>query len=278
MTTETTETTEATEATTSIFNGKEVVTQDDVIMFIDADCVSDLIKPNPSNRVDKTHVHHIKRLKKSLTKQGFSKHNPIIVGSDGVIKAGHHRYYASLELGIGIWIRTDDKYDLKTISQMENIAKKWTSMDWIRKFANEGIGDYPEILKFCETYQFGVKVNLMLLTGKTNESHQDTFDKITNGEFKVENWTEAHYKASCIKSFGQYLNKEADCNNTYFAASVLHCLSVNGYSHEEMIRKTQVQSRKLRLQRNRRDNVEMLQDIYNFKRHTSKKLHFVTLK
>jgi len=151
-------------------------------------------------------------------------------------------------------------------------------MDWIRKYANEGVGDYPTILAFCEHYGFGVKVNMMICAGKTNETNQELFDRVVDGDFGVDDWEKAHFKARCIRSFGQYLEQEKECQNTYFAAAVLFCLQVKGYNHEEMLHKVAIQTGRLRLQRNRRENLQMLQDIYNFKRHRHKKLQFVDLK
>jgi len=248
--------------------GLEAVNE--VLMFLPHHELGD-ITPDPSNRLDKENHNHIKRLRKSMRDNGFSKGEPIIIGSDLVIKDGHHRYYAAKEEGCGIWIKVDDKYDLKTISRMKDIRKPWSTLSWIKKYANEGLGDYPKIQKFIDKYGYGVKVNLMILTNTQHETPQEMFDCIRMGEFTVDNWGRSHEKAGRIKDFSPFFLQEKDHKNTYFAASVLKCLKTTGYKHDLMMAKVKVQTRKLRLQRNRRDNLEMLQEIYNYKRPKGKR-------
>ena len=119
------------------------------------------IKPNIKNRLILNDHNHIRRLRKSMREKGFVQEKAIIIGSDLTIKAGHYRYYAALEEGIGAWVQIDDNYDLKEHSQVDNIVKPWSSISWIRYYANEKKGDYPRIMEFIEKYGFDPHIGLM---------------------------------------------------------------------------------------------------------------------
>jgi len=223
------------------------------------------LKPDKSNRVDKDNRNHIKRLRKSMRLHGYSRQEPIIVGSDLVIREGHHRYFAAQEEGIGVWIKIDDEHDIQTISQIKDIRKPWSSKSWIKKYANEGKGDFPAIQAFMDRYGFTLKVTLMILSDTANECCSNMFDSIKYGTFEVKDWQTAHDKAGQIMEFLPFFMHPKDVNNVYFGAAILKCLKTEGYDHDKMVKKVQAQTMRLRLQRNRRDTLEMLEEIYNFK-------------
>lgn len=210
--------------------------------------------------------------------KGFSQHTPIVVGSDGQIKAGHHRYYAALELGIGVWIKIDDEYSLEEVTQIEGVSKKWNMMDWILKHANAEVGEFPSILAFSKKYNFGTQTLLKILFDSPNGIKENIYDDIREGKFEVKDWDKAHRTAKHVRSFAGYFEKKKDYSNSHFATAVIHCLGVKGYSPQEMERKASMQSQKIKLQRNRRDNLEMLQAVYNYKRSKRNKMLLVPLK
>jgi len=265
-----TETNESENQTIAALKLSGLQTSNEVIIWLPAEELKSSIKPDPSNRIDHNNHNHILRLRKSIRRDGYCKEKPIIVGSDLIIRAGEHRYYACIEENSGAWIKISDSSDLETLSRIDDIAKPWSTISWIRKHANGGRGDYPKIIEFIEKYGFGIKVSMMILADQSNECPSDDFDRIKGGEFEVKDWDKAYWKADRIKDFGQFFLKPKDCDNTHFAAAVLKCLKTQGYNHDLMLEKVKVQSRKLRLQRNRRDNLEILQDIYNYRRRGQK--------
>ena len=241
-----------------------------ILFNLDPHELKNSIIPNPANRVDQENRHHIMRLRKSIRENGYMQEKPIIVGSDLVIKAGHHRYYAAIAEGSGAWVQIDDDYDLTEHSLADNIQKPWSTLSWIRLHANAGSGDFPRIQDFLTRYGFGVKVGMMLLSDKQSEPSADEFDVIAKGTFVVKDWGKAEWKAERILDFAPYFENDNRCRSTLFAAAILKCLKVKGYNHQRMLKKVAMQTRKLRLQRTRQENLEMLEEIYNYR--TSQRL------
>lgn len=233
------------------------------LLFVEHELIEGLVLPNPANRIDQDNRAHIGRLRKKMREFGFSKDHPIIIGSDGIIKKGHHRYFAAIEEGVGIWVEINDDFTLVEHARMDNVAKKWSSRDWIMNYARAGNSEYVRILDFMSRHQFGIKVTLALVTGKMSESSQEVFDMIETGSFKVKDWDRAKGFAKGILDFEPLFPNQKDCRNTHFALAVIYLLNQPKYAHHRMIEQASKQSRRLRLQRTRKENVEMLVEIYN---------------
>lgn len=231
---------------------------------------------NPANRViNPEKDNHIRRLRKNMRENGYIKDYPIIVNSDLVIQAGHHRYWAAVFENIGAWVKVVDTYDIRERSLAEGLVKKWSSGSWIEYYANQNTGSYPRIREFIKKYGLGVKSAIMILLDKTSEPCDSDFEELAHGTFKVNNWEDAEYKATQIFAFSSICSKPREWKSTHFVAAVLKCLKTEGYDHSSMIEKAKIQSRKLRIQRTRKYNLEMLQEIYNYNRQKVNHLNFV---
>jgi hypothetical protein len=248
------------------FNKNRFKKEQEFIYFIPAKDLNK-ISPDKGNRVDSDDSNHVNSLVSSMEREGYLKRFPITLSGKGVIKDGHHRYRAAKKANIGVWVKIDinDDFDLVSISQADGLFRHWKSLDWIKKFAKEGIGEFPEILNFYNKYDFGVKIVQMLLLNAASEASNKAFDNIRYGEFEVpkENWEIAHQNAQKILDFSDYFENPRDARTIQFSCAVLKLLTVDGYDHDKMLKAISRNQTKFVLQGRRKENMSMMIRMYN---------------
>jgi len=134
----------------------------------------------------------IRRLQKqSLKKHGWFRHEPakvILHNGKYLILDGQHRAQIAEELGIEIvYTVLDMPYgDALQIIPTMQISKPWSFIDYIHKYASEGIRDYVCIEEFSKIHNIPVGSASSLLYGELPSS-MNISSKIKGGEYKVKN-------------------------------------------------------------------------------------------
>ena len=236
--------------------------------FIPSDRLDSLI-PDDGNRIirdDLATKGKINRIAREFKEKGYNPNRPVIINNNMVIKSGHYRWHAAKISNTGIWVTVDDKATVEEEARLDGFTNKWKNIDFIIKFAKEGIGDYKDILDFVNTYHLPIKIALMLLNDNLKESDPDLTVLLAKGKFKIKNLADAKRKAEQIIDFKDILPGSKDYANIHFASAIIKCLKIKGYRHEEMLRKAKLQGRNFRLQRNRQDTMVMLHKTYNYAR------------
>ena len=220
-----------------------------------------------NNRNADKHTAYLARLSKSMLQFGFLKEFYIIVNPNMEILSGHHRYLAAKNSKLGVYYTISESFDLLHMSQIENIKKPWHLLDWFIAFANEGNVEYRKIVKFAEETQFQGKALIAILSQKTDE-YQGTFvveSGIQTGEFKVYDWDDVRSKAAKVRDFKDCFcdSEQRHCLKNKFVLAVLAVLQCENYDHATMLKQAKSQQDRFCLQRTRRENIAMLQRIYN---------------
>ena len=146
----------------------------------------DRIKPNPANRITSKNKNHIAKLKKSMLEFGYDLNYPIKVDHNFMIQAGHHRFIAAQEAQVPIAITIQTDSSLVDETKKDDIAKKWSTIDFITLYAGKENKHYSELLKIVEAYShFPIKVIIASVCGKKNQASGDIFEDIRHGKFKM---------------------------------------------------------------------------------------------
>ena len=241
------------------------------------------IKENPENRVINKGSPHIKRIANNLRKYGYIREKAMIVDSDYVLKSGHHRFNACKMLEVdenkgdyrGAWILIDDNFSLQEATEIDDEVARWKSTDWIVYYARQGNEEYKKIMEFVEANNLGIKAAQSLLLDCATQSSAEVFMDIKKGEFKVKDWGLAHGRVGYLKSLAQYLDKPEEWRNVHLVTAIQKLFKTPGFDPEVLVRKISKQTRKFRIQRNRRDMLEVLQDIYNYMRKDGHKIRII---
>jgi len=236
--------------------------------------IKNWVKENPENRVIDKGCAHIKNLANKMRRYGFVREKAMVVDSKYVIKAGHHRFHACQRLEQdenkgnykGAWIVIDDNFNLQESTEIDDTVQKWGTMHWIVYHARQGNGEYKKIVDFIETSGLGIKAGMSLLLGSSSQSSGDEFIDLREGRFKVKDWNMANKRLEYIKSLGQYLDNPKEWKSVHLVTAIQKCFKVEGFDPDVLLHKISKQTRKFRVQRRRKDMLEVLQDIYNYMR------------
>lgn len=254
-------------------------------MFIDLERdghIEEWIRPNPSNR--SISQNNLRKIRKTLLKYGHRIQGAITVGSDLVVKAGHHRFIACQQMQSlpkdkrgkykGAWIVIDDSVDFQEKTEIDNAQKGWTTLDMIHKYASDGKEEYIRLVDFMTRHGLKLKATQALLNNISTQASQPAFDIMKDGLFKAKDWDLAEQRVEYMKELGSYLDNAEEWNNVHLVTAVQKCFSMDGFDPAWLVKKVARQSGSFRIQRNRRETLDMLEKIYNHGRRYDDRLRF----
>ena len=147
-----------------------------------------LIAPSKANRFVGSNDSHVKKLAKSMRENGFNKDKPIIVGSNGEIKAGHNRYAAAQLVQCPIYVKVNDSYDLTQQTKQDDINKKWSSEDFIRLYSGQEKQVYLDLNRIIQAYpNFPIKIIIASCSAIGNQASGNIFNAVRTGDFEFAN-------------------------------------------------------------------------------------------
>jgi len=235
--------------------------------YCPAHAVESKFYPNPENRIiDPQTDKHILRLAKSFDKDGFSEHHPIIVNDNGMILSGHHRYYAAILAGIGVFYKVDNEYNIDVETHCDDIHKKWTMQDWITKYANSGVQTYMQINEFKTNHPYlSIKLIESILENKANHQCADTILKIKSGNYvPLITFKKANIIANTLKEICECLtDKTYNSLPLHFCFACLAMFKAENYSHTHFMKNFRKQASTFEVQYTRNGNITALEEIYN---------------
>ena len=250
----------------------------------------DTLKKSPRNRViimavQKTAIPaDIKRLAKSIEKNGFSPMFPVIVDSQGNILDGHRRVYAAEIANSGVYVVVDESpvASVFFFSQLSALSKDWQLMDWTVAYANEEIGPYILAKEFVEYSKKAAAVfarNLSMPAWSVSPSSSYMFllnkpqrvqssDKllISAGELELSD----HDVSIAVQTLERVLQVQALLAKPALSQTLILIMiwlqRQTDYDHDRMMEKIrQVGTGTTLSDENPRRLISGLQEIYNFK-------------
>jgi hypothetical protein len=255
------------------------------VMFCPFEQMGKFIKANPANRVLDNDAAHIERLAKRIKEKGFSKNKPIVVRSDGVISAGHRRYIAAQKAQSGVYYTiNDDPNLLFNDAEEEKFNKKWTTEDWIRRYAAEGKIFYRMFQLLMECYPIiPLKLLQAIVLGKRSEQTQKIFDIFANGKFEYGTSTDEVERIirqlSDIWGMLRQTHTNLDVKvSLQFGLALLVLFKNEKYDHKEFLKKLMSNVQRCMPQGKRSDNLRLLEGIYNSGKQDKNRICLVDVK
>lgn len=222
-----------------------------------------LFQKSPDNRPTDLRKH--KKLIESMRKYGFLKCFPIVVTRDKdgklVVKDGQHRLAVAEMLGLTVcWVEEETDFDIAVINCT---AKIWQLKDYALKHVLNGQKQYQEGLDFAEQHHIPIGTAFALLAGTTTFSNCE--NQFIDGTFKIKDreWADAVagiYSAFCTMQ--PVLRKNA------FLEACMSVCRVEGFDPKRLIAGGQAQPEKLVNYGTRDGFLQMLEELYNFRRTT----------
>ena len=213
---------------------------------------------------------HINRLAESMKKNGFFPSKPISFYRDPetkklIIIDGHHRLRAAQIAGVEVFMVEEDPQVELLIGDINAGVKKWTSISFVKLFADRGSSDYQTLLQYIDRglpLPCAVSALVMETPGSSNHSQ-----KVPTGEFKVRSTQMADYLLWIVDSTKQAAK---NISRQVYIQALGACFWVKEFDPEIMIKRILANPTMIQPVSRRDQALDLLEEVYNYR--TQKKL------
>jgi hypothetical protein len=214
---------------------------------------------------------HVNKLVHSMKTNGWVKGSFVVVNEKGDLIDGQHRLIAAKTVGIPIQYIVVKQADFDTIQTLNQNQKNWMKSDHINGWVNKGVQDYIVLDEFQKKYpQFRITEHLMFLSNSFTSITKETFE---NGEFKVKNLKKAEEMADNIAKLKPYFDKYY--NKSIFVRAMVKIMTrKSDFVFDEFLHKVSIRPGSIHPCGTVEQYVEMVENIYNYKRKNKVNLRF----
>src|SRR5699024_5197688 len=150
-----------------------------------------IFKPHKRNRNVITRKDMIEQAKEGIIA-------PLIVNGEMILIDGQNRLHHSMMVGAPVKYIIDETLTVDDIARMNTNQEKWSLLDWIESYANEGREEYEKLIHILNTHYSDASLVSGLCINVTSTS--EARKAVMSGDFKIKNYEN-------IISFFQYLNR-----------------------------------------------------------------------
>lgn len=207
-------------------------------------------------------VKKIKGLVKSMSMHGHIPAYPLHVQKDKggklKVKAGHHRLFVAMKLGIPVYYVICD--DIATIYELEKATNPWSMADHMASHCRVGKEDYIEVRDYCTRtgIPMGMAASMFYGNQAGTSNHAEVFKA---GTFKIKDRKHAMAVADVVlhmKHCG------VDCYNAnLLVKSISRVLYVNEFDVELFKLKVKSHVHMITKQANEQEYMNMIEAVYN---------------
>ena len=225
-----------------------------------------MFKPVHGNRTK--NQLHIKQLTKSMKEKLLF--TVIIVNEKFEIIDGQHRFAVISDLKLPLYYVVMEGYGLNEVHILNQNAKVWRYEDYLQGYCDLGLPHYIKYNEFRNKYNIGYTETYALLTGSHSNS-QIMREIFFSGNFKVIDLNGAINTADKLNFL---LNYYAGAKRRCFVYSIIKLLKNANFNFEDFIKKLQLQPTSLVDCVTVDSYVELIENIYNYKRREKINLRF----
>lgn len=208
-------------------------------------------------------IKHVQKLVASMRKK---RHNsPIQVNEKMEVVDGQHRLEALKELKQPVEYYISKGANLETVQDLNTHSENWKVDDYLSSHISKGIKDYVVYKQFMDSYKFNHKITAFLLSGDP-KGDSDLFN---SGNFKIKSVERAASIASKLTEVGQFY---PGFKRRTFCYAFVRCLNNPKFLFEDFIRKLSYQRGKLYDCAKVDQYLELIEEIYNYKRSAKDKV------
>lgn len=230
-------------------------------------------------------LSHVRTLKDSMKEHGVLI-NPILVNNDMQVVDGQNRLEACRQLGEPIYYLIVGNYGIKEVQALNLNQKNWTQQDYAESFAEMGYEHYQRLLNFCEEYdEFGLGSCIKLLQNSTaaknisqkraritdSDEYYNQKQVFEEGTWKITDYEKAEKWANNLRTIGKYYS---GYKRSAFVSSMISLLNKPQFDIDEFLRKLSYQSNALDDCSRVSQYIELIEEIYNFKKRDKVNLRY----
>lgn len=203
-----------------------------------------------------------KHLLASMKEHGFIPAYPIhctrTAGKMLQIKAGHHRFECAQELGIPVYFVVSD--DDATIHELEKATNKWRMADYLESHMRCGNAAYRRLYEYHS--ETGISLNMCVsMLGGESATSGNLIQRFKDGTFVIRGEEHASQVRDVVLHCGAI---GADIDQK-FVAAVSRCLRVPEFSVAIFKTRAANNASMFRKCRTLDEQMQLFEEIYNFK-------------
>jgi len=228
-----------------------------------------IFKFRNDNRVIKP--NHVKYLVKKMTEKGWLKTSTVVINGNGDVIDGQHRVKAAIEVGIPIRFRVERGAGIDEITEMNTGQRNWSPFDHLHKFVARGNDNYIKFDNFIKEFPtFKITECAMFLNNSNSSVDRRVFEE---GRWVCKSVNIARTWANNVLSLKPYFEKYY--NKSIFVRAVIKIMSnKKEFVFEEFLHKVKLRPTKLVPCGTVEQYVELIEDIYNYRRSEKVNLRF----
>ncbi len=229
---------------------------------------------------------HVKVLKDSIKEHGVLV-NPVLVNSKMEVVDGQHRLEACKQSNSSVYYLIVGDYGIKEVQALNLNQKNWTQIDYAESFSSMGYEHYKKLLSFVEENDdFGFSSCVRLLQNSTASKYISTKRSVSqqnaNGTSKIKQvFEEGTWEINDEKKANEWVNYLRDIgqyysgyNRTTFVNAMISLFNNPKFDKDEFMRKLSYQSNALNDCSNVGQYIELIEEIYNFKKRDKVNLRY----
>ena len=212
--------------------------------------------------------NHVKKLIKSMKEEYLEI--PIQVNEKMEVIDGQHRLAACKELGLPIYYMICKGSGLDQTQRQNAIIKTWDGNDTLTSYCKKGFSNYLVIKSFVEEFNFTINQSLTILN--LNLAAGDVNVHFKKGTFQVKNLHKSKVAAKKLIR----LREIVALNDAIIFRAFFHLITkCEQFDVDYFIEKMKYQSQKFKKQRDVKLQIEVIEDIYNFRNRSKVNLRII---
>jgi hypothetical protein len=229
-----------------------------------------IFKKYVGNReVKKQHVNY---LASKMKKNGWMKTSSVVVNTRGEIIDGQHRLMAAQIAKVPVQYTIVRGAGSFEITEMNTGQRNWTPFDHLNKFVSQGDETYIRFEKFHKDFpMFNFTELCVFLGNRLSTIRRDNFER---GEFQIVDEAKAREMATNVVRLKDYY--PSHYNKSIFVRAIVKVFLTKSdvFDFEEFLHKVSLRPSRLVPCGTLGQYIEMIEDIYNYRRTDKVNLRF----
>lgn len=215
--------------------------------------------------------NHVKKLASRMKERGWLCSSVVTLNGSGEVIDGQHRVKAAISVGCPIRYKVTRGAGSDEMTAMNTLQRNWSPFDHLHKFVERGNEHYVTFDKFVNEFpMFKYTEIAMLLSNSMSTIQRDTFE---NGNYVVKDVRIGRSWANNLIQIKPHFEKYY--NKSIFVRAMVKILSnKKEFIFDEFIHKLKLRPTKLVPCGTVDQYVEVIEDIYNYKRSDKINLRF----
>lgn len=228
-----------------------------------------IFKFRDDNRV--INQNHVKKLSNEMKENGWLSTSVVTINGSGDVIDGQHRVKAAMSVGVPIRYKVSKGAGTDEMTAMNTLQRNWSPFDHLHKFVVRGNPHYITFDKFVKDYpMFKYTEVAMFLNNSMSSVKRDSFESgnyVVKNEKKGREW--ANYVLELKPYFEKYYTK------SIFVRAFIKIISNKPeFIFEEFLHKVKLRPNMLVACGTVEQYVEMIENIYNYRRSDKINLRF----